>query len=74
MKRIDWSNARVKGRLPPQLARCPGCGQYIYPTGKTCPHCGGKLAVLRRKQIAAIAKAEKALATLQRLMAEAEPG
>jgi ribosomal protein L32 len=72
VKRTGWSTPRIKGRLPPALARCPGCGEYIYPQGKACPHCGGKLAVLRRKQLAAIAKAEKALATLQRLMSEAQ--
>lgn len=70
--RVDWKHARIKGRLPPQLTRCPGpeCGQYIYPQGKTCPHCGGKLVVLKRKQLAAIAKAEKAIATLQALLGD----
>ena len=58
---------RVKGRLPPQLSRCPGCGQHLYPTAASCPHCGGKLAVLRRKQLKALANAESALASLQKL-------
>jgi hypothetical protein len=67
---VDWSHARIKGRLPPRLSRCPGaeCGQYIYPQGKKCPHCGGSLVVLRRKQLAAIAKAEKALAKLRSIL------
>jgi rRNA maturation endonuclease Nob1 len=66
-QRVDWSHARIKGRLPPRLIRCPGCGQYIYPQGKTCVHCGGQLVVLRRKQLAAIEKAQKALSKLQEI-------
>jgi hypothetical protein len=57
----------MKGRLPPQLVRCPGCGQYIFPSARKCPHCGGVLAKLGKKQRDAIARAEKALATLNKL-------
>jgi hypothetical protein len=65
-----WRHARIKGRLPPQLIRCPGseCGQYIYAGGKTCPHCGGKLVMLKRRQLAALKKAEEAAATLRRIL------
>ncbi|MBL8955723.1 MAG: hypothetical protein JNK82_33420 [Myxococcaceae bacterium] len=65
-----WSDARLKGRLPPQLVRCPGadCGQYIYPGGKKCPHCGGVLVTLKRKQLGALRKAEAAAATLKRIL------
>ena len=59
--------ARLKGRLPPVLDRCPGCGLHIFQTAKTCPHCKGSLKRLSAKEQKAIAKAEKALATLQRL-------
>src|SRR5207244_10768931 len=74
MTTVDWSHARIKGRLPPRLTRCPGpdCGQYLYPSAKTCPHCGGTLVVLRKKQLAAIRKAEKAIATLRRILDSAE--
>lgn len=61
---------RVKGRLPPQLTRCPGCNRHIYPQAQTCPLCGGSLAVLKRKQLKAIARAEAALKTLQSLLGE----
>jgi uncharacterized OB-fold protein len=65
-----WSHARIKGRLPPQLARCPGCGEYVYPEAKTCPHCKGKIATLVKRQRAAIAKAERAIARLQKALGQ----
>ena len=70
VKKSDWRHARIKGRLPPRLVRCPSaeCGQYMFPGGKKCPHCGGSLVVLRRKQLAAIRKAETALATLHKIL------
>jgi hypothetical protein len=69
-----WSHARIKGRLPPRLTRCPGpeCGQYLYPHSKTCPHCGGTLVVLQRKQLAALRKAEQAIAKLQAVLGSVE--
>ncbi len=69
-KRVDWRHARIKGRLPPRLVRCPGgeCGQYIYAGGKTCPHCGGTLVTLRRKQLAALRKAERAAEKLREIL------
>jgi hypothetical protein len=37
--------AAVKeGRLPPNLALCRACNQYIYPQETTCTHCGGDVA------------------------------
>lgn len=62
------TEARVKGRLPPQLVRCPGCGLHLYPQASTCPHCKGNLAVLGRKQRAAIKKAQAAVARLSALL------
>jgi uncharacterized protein with PIN domain len=59
--------ARLKGRLPPALARCPGCGEYIFQSAKKCPHCKGSLKRLSAKEAKAVAKAEAALATLQKL-------
>ncbi len=64
------ATVKVKGRLPPQLTRCPGCQRHIYPQAQTCPLCGGKLAVLRRKQLSALAKADAAIATLRRLLGD----
>ena len=61
-------DARIKGRLPPELIRCPGCGLHIYPQVKTCPHCKRSLAVLRKKQLQNLARAKKALSTLQKLL------
>lgn len=58
---------RMKGRLPPLLVRCPGCGQHLYDSAKTCVHCGGDQATLRKKQLAAFKAAQKAAATLKRL-------
>lgn len=70
IKKCDWRHARIKGRLPPRLVRCPSaeCGQYMFAGGKKCPHCGGSLVVLRRKQLAALRKAEAAIATLQNIL------
>ncbi len=66
-KRVTWTSARLKGRLPPQLMRCPGCGEFLYAHEKKCPHCGGALARLKKKQLAALKKAAEAAATLERL-------
>ena len=63
--------ARVKGRLPPVLVRCPACGLHLYPQASTCPHCKGNLAVLGRKQLKAINKAEEALSNLARIFGRA---
>ncbi len=60
--------ARVKGRLPPALVRCPGCGQHLYPQAVTCPHCKGDLSVLSQKQLKAIKKVEGALARLTQIL------
>ena len=60
--------ARIKGRLPPQLVRCPGCGLHLYPQAGVCPHCKGDLAVLGRKQLKAINQARKALARISSLL------
>ena len=59
--------ARVKGRLPPALVRCPGCSLHIYPLASSCPHCKGDLAALGRKQLKAVKKAEAALSKLSKI-------
>ena len=61
------ATARVKGRLPPTLVRCPGCGLHIFSQARTCVHCKGDLIALGRKQLKAIAKAEAALAKLSKI-------
>ena len=63
--------ARVKGRLPPALVRCPGCGQHLYPQALTCPHCRGDLTALSKKQLGAIKKVEGALARLSKILERA---
>ena len=62
--------ARLKGRLPPQLTRCPGCGRHIYPQAQACPLCGGQLVVLRNKQLKALTSAHAALASLRSILGE----
>ena len=64
-------SARVKGRLPPALVRCPGCGQHLYPQASTCPHCKGDLRALSQKQLKAIKKVEGALAQLSKILERA---
>ena len=58
---------QVKGRLPPLLVRCPGCGQHLYDTAMVCVHCGGDQYALKTQQMKAFKAAEKAAATLKRL-------
>jgi rRNA maturation endonuclease Nob1 len=70
-KAVEWSDARIKGRLPPQLVRCPGCHHHIYPQSKACPHCGGVLTVLKKKQLQALRRAQAAAAKLQKLFENA---
>lgn len=65
---MKQQSARVKGRLPPALVRCPGCSQHIYPQALTCPHCKGDLSVLSAKQLKAIKKAEGALLKLTAIL------
>jgi Y-X(10)_GDL-associated radical SAM protein len=36
--------ATKEGRLPPKLALCHACDQYIYPHETVCTHCGGDVA------------------------------
>lgn len=57
----------VKGRLPPRLLPCPGCGAHLYPAAKTCPHCHRRLSTLRKEQQARLKKAAEAVETLKRL-------
>lgn len=61
------TSARVKGRLPPTLVRCPACGLHLYPQAFTCPHCKGDLATLSRQQLKSIRKAEAALKKLSEI-------
>jgi hypothetical protein len=68
-----WKHARINGRLPDQLTRCPNCRLHIYLHEERCPHCSADLVTLGHQQLAAIARAREALATLQRLFAGAEP-
>ena len=67
-KKVRWQHARVTGRLPPKLMRCPGCAQFIYPQTSRCPHCGGELKVLRKKALRSLEKAQRALVRLQKLL------
>ena len=60
----------MKGRLPPQLSRCPGCGRHLYPAAKACPFCKADVVALGKKQQLAYRKAQQAMAKLQRLFAE----
>ena len=59
---------RVKGRLPPQLMPCPGCRRHLYPVAKTCPHCGESIALLMKRQRAALRRAEAAVKKLSALL------
>jgi hypothetical protein len=58
---------QVKGRLPPLLVRCPGCGQHLYDTALTCVHCGADQLELKKQQLKAFKAAQRAAATLKRL-------
>ena len=60
---------RLKGRLPPQLARCPGCGRHLFPTAKTCPFCAADVVKLGKAQQRAYLKAQAALERLRRAVA-----
>jgi hypothetical protein len=61
--------ARLKGRLPPRLEQCWGCGYHVMPGTKTCPHCGSDVAKLRKKHQAAMKKATAAKAKLDAILA-----
>jgi hypothetical protein len=46
--KLAWANQGQKspdeGRIPPQLALCRGCLQYIHAHEVTCPHCDADVA------------------------------
>ena len=48
MKKGGRGVATVKGRLPPRLGRCHGCGFHVMPDTEACPHCGGDVPALAR--------------------------
>lgn len=43
----------AKGRVPPQLAMCHACKQFVRPEDYECPHCSADIAR------AALANADK---------------
>ena len=68
--RRDAGAGAKEGRLPPKLALCHACNQYIYSHETTCTHCGGDVAqaaavhaetVQRRRVL--IERLERALST-----------
>ena len=63
--------ARVKGRLPPRLGQCWGCGYHVMPKTKLCPHCGSDVKKMKARHDRAVAKAEKAMGDLQAILARA---
>lgn len=40
----DERDSYDRGRIPPHLALCRGCHEYVWPHETDCPHCGVHLA------------------------------
>jgi hypothetical protein len=56
------------GRIPPRLALCRACHEYVWPHEADCPHCGSDLAAASRRYEETMARiAELATAIRQRL-------
>jgi uncharacterized OB-fold protein len=65
-------DARLKGRLPAQLIRCPSCGLHAYPTAQRCPHCKIDMASMMKQRDLSVKKAQKALSVLAALLNKSE--
>jgi len=57
------------GRVPPRLVPCPGCRQFMRPSARRCPHCGGAVAALARTLRDQREKERRVVAEVERLIA-----
>ena len=61
---------RAAGRVPPRLDLCRGCGQFVWPGTRICPHCGGDVRRLAAAHTEDLAAARRAQAKVLRLLNE----
>jgi predicted amidophosphoribosyltransferase len=57
------------GRLPPRLALCRGCNEYIYDHERLCPHCGADVAACAARHAEDVARREALMNEVLRLVA-----
>ncbi len=59
---------KAKGRVPPQLALCHGCKQFVRPEEYTCPHCHDDIAMAAVRNRDRMERVTQATEELQRLL------
>ena len=67
MRSIPESRRRV-GRIPPKLAVCRACNQYIYSHEESCPHCGASVAAAAAQHEKVVNHRREVLERLERLL------
>jgi hypothetical protein len=58
------------GRAPPRLDLCRGCGQFVWPDTRICPHCQGDVRSLAAAYEKDLDVARRAQAKVLRLLKE----
>jgi hypothetical protein len=61
---------KYPGRVPPRLDLCRGCGQFVWPDTRVCPHCGGDVRSRAAAHAEELAAARRAQAKVFRLLKE----
>lgn len=61
---------KAKGRVPPELALCHGCKQFVRQDEVRCPHCGDDIAMAAVRNRERMEQVTRATKELQRLLAD----
>jgi hypothetical protein len=67
--RVDARAKIMEGRLPPKLALCHACNQYIYPHETTCTHCGADVALAAADHAETVQRRRALIERLERALA-----
>ena len=60
-----------RGRVPPKLAICRGCHEYIWPGEPVCPHCAADVEAKEAEHQVDAARRAAVMNEVRRLLAEA---
>jgi hypothetical protein len=60
--------ARIKGRLPPLLHRCPSCSRHVFKDTSACPHCGADIGAVLARRLEALRLFNASAAAFDKLL------